>query len=382
MKRVERWVKRLVRWAAAVAAAAALLLALGIGAFRLAIDLLPGYQQRIVERVREQTGLTMEFDSIYARIGRYGPEVAFRGARLLPASGDAPLLSAESGRVSLSVPRSIWYRRIELGRVLLVRPRLNFVIRTDGSVQLVGQGALRPDPAAEERPLTLDRLPRGRFAVRDATLDVLDLRARQGRFELTGADVEMVRSGSHVSLNGQMDLPQHLGSSIDFRANADGDLADTESLEWSAGIEAYDLDLGQWAALLPESFFVPAEGYGSLEMTARGTGRRLTTLRIQPRLEDLRLPGAEAGFTRVAGDVRMRRDGDKFSVQAAGLELSRAGAPWRPTSVEATLVRRDGRLESASVRADYLRIENLAAFSPLLPEGAMRERLQALAPRG
>ena len=87
MKRVERWVKRLVRWAAAAVAAAALLLALGIGAFRLAIDLLPGYQQRIVERVREQTGLILEFDSVYARIGRYGPEIAFRGARLLPASG-------------------------------------------------------------------------------------------------------------------------------------------------------------------------------------------------------------------------------------------------------------------------------------------------------
>jgi uncharacterized protein YhdP len=335
MKRVERWVKRLVRWAAAMVAAAALLLALGIGAFRLAIDLLPGYQQRIVERVREQTGLILEFDSVYARIGRYGPEIAFRGARLLPASGDAPLVSAESGRVSLSIARSIWYRRIELGRVLLVRPLLNFVIRTDGSVQLVGQGALRPDPAAERRPMTFERLPRGHFAVRDATLAVLDLRARQGRFELTGADIEMVRSGGHVSLRGQVDLPEHLGSSLDFQADADGDLADTGSLVWSAGLDAYDLDLSQWAALLPDSFTVPSAGFGALEMTARGTGRELATLRVQPRLEGLRLPGSETEFSRVAGDVRMRRDGDTITVQAAGLELSRDGAPWRPTSVEA-----------------------------------------------
>ena len=43
--------------------------------------------------------------------------------------------------------------------------------------------------------MTLDRLPRGHFAVTDAVLDVLDLRARQGRFQLTGADVELVRNG-------------------------------------------------------------------------------------------------------------------------------------------------------------------------------------------
>ena len=99
MKPVARWVKRLGRWVAALVGIAALLLALGIGAFRLAIDLLPGYQQRIVERVREATGLTLEFDSVYARIGRYGPELVFRGARVLPASGDEALVSAESGLV-------------------------------------------------------------------------------------------------------------------------------------------------------------------------------------------------------------------------------------------------------------------------------------------
>mgnify|MGYP006386145873 FL=1 len=182
MKPVARWVKRLGRWVAALVGIAALLLALGIGAFRLAIDLLPGYQQRIVERVREATGLTLEFDSVYARIGRYGPELVFRGARVLPASGDEALVSAESGRVSLSILRTLWFRHIEVGRFSLVRPRLNFVIHTDGTVEMVGQFALKSAPASEREPLTLERLPRGLFAVRDATLDVLDQRARQGRF--------------------------------------------------------------------------------------------------------------------------------------------------------------------------------------------------------
>ena len=76
--------QRLLRWVAGLIGLAALLLAFGIGAFRLAIETLPGYQERIVERVREATGLTLEFDSVYGRIGRYGPEIVFRGPACCP----------------------------------------------------------------------------------------------------------------------------------------------------------------------------------------------------------------------------------------------------------------------------------------------------------
>jgi uncharacterized protein YhdP len=109
--------QRLWRWVAGLAGLAALLLALGIGTFRLALGMLPGYEARVVERVHEATGLTLEFDSVYGRIGRYGPEVVFRGARLLPAPGEEPLVTAVAGRVSLSIPRSLWYRRLEVARV-------------------------------------------------------------------------------------------------------------------------------------------------------------------------------------------------------------------------------------------------------------------------
>ena len=376
-----QWMQRLWRWVAALIGAGALLLALGIGAFRLAIDLLPGYQQRIVERVHEATGLTLQFDSVYARIGRYGPEVVFRGARVLPESGDDPLVTAEAGRVSLSIPRSIWYRRLEVGRVAFVRPRLSFVITADARIQLVGQSVLqRPD--AEHEPMTLDRLPRGHYAVTDAILDVLDLRARQGRFQLTGADVDMVRSGDDITLVGRVNLPEHLGSFIDFEADASGDLAESASIAWRARVEAHGLDLEQWAAMLPDSFRVPAAGHGSIDVSARGTGREVTSLRFQPALTDLRLAGSAEEFTRVAGDIRIQRDATTVSVEASGLELSRTGAPWRPTSLEARLTQKDGRIATVAARADYLRIENIAALATALPSGALRDRIATLAPRG
>ena len=368
------------RWAAGLIGLAALLLALGIGAFRLAIDLLPGYQQRIVERVRAATGLSLEFDSVHARISRHGPEIVFRGARVLPESGDAPLVTATSGRVSLSIPRSIWYRRLEVARVIFTRPRLRFVILPDGRVRLVGQAALeRPDADA---PMTLERFPRGHFAVTDAVLDVLDLRVKQGRFQLTGADIDVLRKGDTITLAGRVSLPRHLGENIEFEAEASGELADAGAVAWRGRVDARALDLAEWSAMLPDSFRVPDAGRGSIRVSARGLGREVTSLRAQPDIAGLRLPGAADAFSRVAGDIRVQRDATTVSIEAEALELSRPGAPWRPSRLDASLMRKDGRVAKVAARADYLRIENLAALAVVLPPGELRDRIATLAPRG
>jgi uncharacterized protein (TIGR02099 family) len=375
------WMHRIGRWLAGLAGLAALLLALAIGVFRLAIDLLPGYQERIVERVHETTGLTLQFDSVYARIGRYGPEVVFRGARVLPESGDEPLVTAAAGRVSLSIPRSIWHGRPEVSRVSFVRPRLSVVITADGRVQLVGQSALQ-SPDADREPMTLDRLPRGTYAVRDAVLDVLDLRARQGRFQITGVDIDVSRKDDSIALAGHVELPSHLGSAIGFEAAASGNLADTATLAWRAKVDAQDLHLAQWAATLPDSFRVPAAGHGSIRVSARGTGRTVSSMRLEPELRNIRLPQGNVEFSRIAGVIRVQRDAATESVEATGFELSRARLPWRPGTLEARLTRKDGRIAGAALRADYVRIENLAVFAALLPAGTARERLETLAPRG
>ncbi len=382
MKGTGKGFRRLWRWVAGAVAVLALLAALGVGAFRLAIELLPGYQQQVADQVRAATGLRLEFDSLNARIGRYGPEIQFSGARVLPASGDEALISAESGRVSLAIGRSLWFRRIEVGRVVLVRPRLHFVIHTDGTVELVGQGAIQPKPGIERQPMTLSRLPRGLFAVQDATLDVLDLRATQGHFELTGAYLEMERKGKQVRLRGQVELPEHLGSALEVEADLDGNLDEPETVEWRTRIDARGLDLEQWAALLPDSFVVPAAGHGSVITSVRGVGRKLTSLRLRPQLTNLKLPNDGAEFARIAGDLRLQIAGDVTTVEGSGVEFSREGANWRPTGIAATLTRKDGRIASVTARADYLRIENLAAFSSLLPAGPLREKLEMLAPRG
>ncbi|MGH8204896.1 MAG: YhdP family protein, partial [Steroidobacteraceae bacterium] len=87
-------------------------------------------------------------------------------------------------------------------------------------------------------------------------------------------------------------------------------------------------------------------------------------------------------FSRVAGDIRVQRDATTISVEAEALELSRPGVPWRPSRLDGSLTRKDGRVARIAARADYLRIENLAALAVALPPGKLRDRIATLAPRG
>ena len=315
--------QRLWRWIAGLIGLAALLLALAIGAFRLAIDLLPGYQQRIVDRVHEATGLTLEFDSIYARIGRYGPEIVFRGARVLPDSGDEPLVTADAGRVSLSIPRSIWYRRLEVARVAFVRPRLNFVITPDGRIRLVGQSALQQPGcrarADDARSLAARPLRRHRRRAR---------RPRPARAAGSfPVDRRRPRDGAQRRRH-HARRPRRAAGSPGLlhrrRSRASGDLADSAAR--STGAPAWmraNSTSSSGRRCCRTVSACPTAGHGSIRVSARGAGRDVTSLRLQPDLEDLRPAGSGQVFSRIAGDIRLQRDATTVSIEATGLELSR-----------------------------------------------------------
>ena len=76
-----------------------------------------------------------------------------------------------------------------------------------------------------------------------------------------------------MTLRGQVELPEHLGSAMEVEADVDGDLDDPDTVEWRTRVDARGLDFEQWAALLPDSFVVPAAGHGSVIATVRGGGR-------------------------------------------------------------------------------------------------------------
>ena len=377
--------KKLWRWLAGAIAALAIVSALGVGAFRLALELLPEYESRVADMVRDATGLRLSFDSVNARIGLHGPEIYFEGARIVDPQGEV-LVTAREGGVSLSLLRSAWFRRLEIGRVFLESPQLHLIIFPDRHLELVGQAGFSRTAAPRQSEGGLDRVPRGVFEVRDATLSFLDLRAGHATWELTQANIEMRRQGGSMSLKGTVSLPKHLGQSLDVDADVSGDLADLRSLGWRGKVEARDVDFAGWADVLPEGFRVPMAGTGSFSISARGTGASFERGRVQLQLKNVELPHAQGArpviYERLAGDLAAKRTGDDWHVSGGRIELSLPGSPWTPSDLDATVTLRQQRLVKASVQTGFFRIQNLQPLLAFAPQTPLRDRIEALAPRG
>jgi len=397
---------RLWRWIAGVAAAMVVLTLLAVAGLKVAFDRLPDYQQRVAVLVREATGLRLSFDSLDARVGWRGPEIYFAGARVVDPDGGV-LVTAASGRASLSLLRSLWFRRIEIGRIILDAPRLNLLIFPDRHIELVGQSGFARPAARPGRPFTLDRVPRGILEIRDATLAFRDLGPRGTAWEVTRVNVELRRRGGTIQVRGDVRLPEQLGRALEFDGSASGELGSFGSVDWRARVTASDVDLEGVADLVPAGFPVPVAGSGSFRLAARGHGRALQRARAAVSLANVMLPPAQAPaevapvpglagvtvaelrapaevtFTRLGGDVVLESLDDGWSVTGRQLEFSRPGARWKPSDLDAT-VRLDEsrRLLGAGVRTGFFRVGNLMPLVALLPASPVKERIESLGLRG
>ena len=102
---------------------------------------------------------------------------------------------------------------------------------------------------------------------------------------------------------------------------------------------------------------------------------------LEPEFTDLRLPGSRTEFSRIGGNIRVQRDTNTISLEATDLELSRPGASWRPSSLSASLTRRDGRPRRRPSRRTTWDREPRGVCRAAA-RGALRQRIETLAPRG
>jgi uncharacterized protein (TIGR02099 family) len=374
------------RWIAGSIAALVIGAALVVGALRVAIAQLPGLQAQVTEQVRAQTGLRLSFDSLDARFGRYGPEVYFEGARVVGAERGEVLVTARAGRVSLAVLRSLYHRRLEIGRVILEAPRLDFLIFPDRHVELAGQAGIELDPDRPRREFSLERLPRGVVEIRDATLGFRDLGVEGADFELRHVDLELSRGARAVAVEGSVDLPRRFGERLDFAGDAAGELADLGSLEWRLAVDAREIDFAGLVESFPRASLLPSAGRGSLRIEAQGEGRTLDGASGEMDFEGLVLPfvtgAAPAAYRRAAVGFSAERDGERWEFDLRGLELSTVDRPWERGPVEAVVETSEGRLHRVALKARFLRLENLLPLLDLAPAFAGLEIARALAPRG
>ena len=132
-----RPLRRLLKRLFTVLGVVVILLAIGMGAFRLLVTQLPSYQGDIQAWARDELGLSVTFASIDARWGLLGPELTFSDASVARADDDtAPIISAAEARIRLSAFALFAQRRLEVNRLTLDGTQLSLERTVDNTLRV------------------------------------------------------------------------------------------------------------------------------------------------------------------------------------------------------------------------------------------------------
>ena len=409
------------RAGAAVVAGLLILAALALGALRLAIARVPENAARIQAWVEQQTDLRIEYDSIDARLRRFGPEIVLRGVRVLERDGSEALLVAREGSVGLDLWSLFRTGELVAGRVRFTGPRLTLVRFADGRIRLLGQD----ENPVDRPPFDLDRLPAGWLVVADATVTYRDLAQQSAPVTFTEMTLDLRRQHDSTAVTGSATLPAALGRSIEFRGDLRGSLEHFEALDAQLELRVDRLALPGLAPYLPSSVARPLAGSGQLQGQVRFNQGTLAHARLELDLSELELelparaaptvpvltlsapqrqPGAPAlslpqvvatieqrpaatgaatvRYRGLRGTVRLRHEGGEWMLRAQNLQFGGIGGA---TAAPAAMgLRWRGKAQttfSASAFADNLQLADawplVLAFAP--PDF---DRWAGLAPTG
>ena len=275
------------RWVAGLAAGLVILLAVLVGAFRIALGQVPEYQDQLVAWLGEKTHLDIAVGSLDARWHLYGPALTFERVTVRSVDGTVTLATARRGSVSLDLVESIRTGRLIAGRFELVGPELALVRAGDGRMRLVGQESLTTPGSTD---FDLDALPTGRLVVTDAELSFVDqTRADTPVRVFDAVSFELERRARRMSVNGRGTLPADLGQELAFQAESQGDLHDPRALTWRFQVESRALDIAGWRSLLPAAWPVPVAGTADVELRGSFAGARVNAFTGRVSLADVQV---------------------------------------------------------------------------------------------
>jgi uncharacterized protein (TIGR02099 family) len=352
------------RWCGRLALGLALVLGLMFVALRIVVARVPAYSADIRAWVERETRLTLDFDSLDARLRWFGPEVVLRGAKLYEPVDRQPLFTTREARIALDLWSLFRTGELVAGRLRLIGPEVVVVRLPDGRIRLLNQ-LERP---ADRPSFDLDRLPAGRVDIVDAGVEFRDRLAKRAPLRLTDLDLHLVRRENSVQATGIARLPRELGDEIELEGSLAGRLMQPSSLRGRIDAQIDDALLPGWGKLLPAGLARVDRGSGTLRARLDFTAGRIDEARLDVDTEDvalelparrfpgietvlltkepvdhatpLRLPGLAPSFTtrpaaatprsatfsRLAAKLRLRRDGAAWIFRIAELEAAPAGS--------------------------------------------------------
>lgn len=420
--------RNILQWFAIVTGAIVLLIGILLGAFQFAVTRVPEYRVQLQSWLSENTGLTIEFSKLSARLRIYGPELVFHDAVVRAPDPTIVLATAKRGSVGFDLWASVSTGRLTAGRFSLESPRIGLIRAKDGGLQLVGQSAL-PDRDAS-KPFAIGKLPVGRFRVSDAEVSFRDEATGRGPWALSGVSFNLDRQPDSLELKGDAALPASLGKSLQFTARADGQLEASHQLISSFSIQGEQIDLAGWADVLPDEWPAPETGRGSMYLSGGFRGTQLVSvaakvdfnniaavapawtvplpgprpLRIRPDAltaddsdeeeeadeQQDELPAETArpqpaemlSYKRIAFNAAATRIEDGWKVSATDLDVTRESGRWQARRLQAQWTKQATGAATLAASADQIQLQALWPLLAYLPQSDALARVRAMHARG
>jgi len=364
------------RTAAACLAALAVLIAIGVLAWQIALANAPRYRASLEQIVRARTGLDVRFNEIGLAWGWYGPEAILREVELIEPGHVAPLLRAGELIAALDAWGSLQSGELKAGRITLVAADIDLSPRLGGARIAASKLAARGSavhPGAE----LLTLWPRGRIDVEGGTLRLPDPADAMQAIDIRIGRATLRRTDRRFNAYVQAVLPERLGRSARAWLELSADPVHPENASGSLRVQVQALQLAGWGAMampvLPGWSHLPTAGSASLDVVLAMRAGQFAEAH-----GDLQADGVTMGATGRGTHAEPLWLG---AVQA-GWHLARAGDGWR-FSAERLGVGPDARLQARTT----LRLETDAAGTPLAgqlsdaPAAMLQLIAQALLPQ-
>ncbi|HEX2138606.1 MAG TPA: YhdP family protein, partial [Woeseiaceae bacterium] len=366
MGEAKRWLRKLFKYAAYCGAAVVILLAIGVGLFRLMLPKLPAYQEEIKLWANSAIGMRVEFSGMNARWRLSGPELTFYNAQLA-TDGRAGVLHAEEVSVGVELLRLILDLEMVADRVLIRDAEVQVSQREDGSWEVQGMplAELRLSPSGEGR---------GALVVvgEDIAVDV----ALAHRAEPVTLDVESIqfrRTATQQDIDASLVLPEAFGAGLDVAASQR--LADAAPAgPWRLFVEGDGLDAAALSGLWPDAPQL-ASGMAELELWVElqdGSARSATANFV---LTEVVASAAGASATETTdapfsaqGRLEFSRDDGGWLLAADEFVMTTANGQWPESSLTVRATSDDtGELERVQGRATWFDFAILRHAAVLIP---------------
>jgi uncharacterized protein YhdP len=264
---MKKFLQRLFKYLAYLAAGIVILLAVAVGLFRLFLPRLPEYQDEIKAWASAAIGMQVEFSGMDARWGLSGPQLEFYDAELTRGTPLSRIIAAEQVSIGVALSRLLADRTLVVDRVVIRNTSVEVRQLPNGEWWIQGIAArnlpvLQSDEAGDLGDIEV--------IAEDVELNLILPGDEQAKpFEIVRLNVRSEER--RLTVDGTVALPESLGREL--RVGATQLLDGTgNGGGWDVTVDARDIDLAGVAVLDTSRSWPLSSGTGDVDASLAWVG--------------------------------------------------------------------------------------------------------------